>query len=81
MLRLHVESFIALRRNPSFVLPGSHFVRTKFSNVVGSARLNGMKKQFDTSLQSKLKENVNKFKQIRGVKLYRLAEKKFDSPM
>ena len=43
-LRLHVKRFIQARRDPSFVQPGSRFARTKFSHVIASARLGGIKK-------------------------------------
>ena len=44
ILWLHGKSFIPARRDPAFVLPGSRFARTKFSHVIASARLSGMKK-------------------------------------
>ena len=43
ILRLHVKCFILARRDPSIVLPGSRFAGTKFSHVIASARLSGMK--------------------------------------
>ena len=43
ILRLHVKRFILARRDPSFVQPGSCFAGTKFSHVIVSARLGGMK--------------------------------------
>ena len=44
ILRLHVKRFIPARRYPSFVQPGSRFAGTKFSHVIASARLGGIKK-------------------------------------
>ena len=44
ILRLHVKRFIPARRDPSFVQPGSRFAGTKFSHVIASARLDGVKK-------------------------------------
>ena len=44
ILRLHVKRFIPARRDPSFVQPGSRFAGTKFSHVIASARLGGIKK-------------------------------------
>ena len=43
ILRLHVKSFIPAGRDPSIVLPGSRFAGTKFSHVIPSAHLSGMK--------------------------------------
>ena len=43
-MRLHGKSLIPPRRDPAFVLPGSRFAGTKFSHVIASARLSGMKK-------------------------------------
>ena len=50
ILQLNVKSFILARRNPSFVLPESCFARTKFNNVMASARLTGMKQWFNSCL-------------------------------
>ena len=36
ILWLHVKSFIPARRDPSFELLGSHFIRSKFSHVIAS---------------------------------------------
>ena len=44
ILRLHVKRFIPARRDLSFVQPGSCFAGTKFSHVIVSARLGGIKK-------------------------------------
>ena len=44
ILRLHVKRFISARRDPSFVQPGSRFAGTKFSYVIASHRLGGIKK-------------------------------------
>ena len=44
VLRLHVKRFISARLDPSFVHPGSRFAGTKFSHVIASARLGGIKK-------------------------------------
>ena len=44
ILRLHVKRFIPARRDPSLVQPGSRFAGTKFSHVIASARLGGIKK-------------------------------------
>ena len=44
VLWLHVKRFILARRDPSFVQPGSRFVGTKFSHVISSFRLGGIKK-------------------------------------
>ena len=44
ILRLHVKRFIPARRDSSFVQPGSRFVETKFSHVIASTRLGGIKK-------------------------------------
>ena len=39
------------RRDPSFVLPGSHFAGMTLSHVIASDRLNGMKKLINISVQ------------------------------
>ena len=44
ILRLQVKRFIPVRRDPSFVQPGSRFAEMKFSHVIASARLDGIKK-------------------------------------
>ena len=44
ILRLHVKPFIPARRDPSFVQSGSRFAGTKFSHVIASTRLGGIKK-------------------------------------
>ena len=44
IFRLHVKRFIPARRDPSFVQPGSRFAGTKFSHVIASTRLGGIKK-------------------------------------
>ena len=44
VFQLHVKGFTLARRDPSFVQPGSRFAETKFSHVIASARLSGMKK-------------------------------------
>ena len=49
-LRLHVKSFIPTWWDPSFVLSESCFAGTKFSHVIVSARLRGMKKLINTSV-------------------------------
>ena len=43
ILRLHVKRFIPARRDPPFVQPGSRFAGTKFSHVITSVRLGGIK--------------------------------------
>ena len=43
ILRLHVKSFITARRDPTFVLSGFGFAETKFSDVIASPYLSGMK--------------------------------------
>ena len=56
ILRLHyMKSFIAVSRDLSFVLPGPHFVKTKFFHVIDSAHLSWMKKSINTCLQWKIK--------------------------
>ena len=52
ILRLPVDSFIPARRDPLFVLPGSRFAETKFSHVIASARLSGMKKLINTHIST-----------------------------
>ena len=44
ILRLHVKSFIPARWSLSFALTGSWFSGTKFSNVITSACISGMRK-------------------------------------
>ena len=44
ILRLDVKCFIPTRRDPSYVQPGPRFPGTKFSNVIASTRLGGIKK-------------------------------------
>ena len=44
ILRLHVKRFILARRDPSFVQPGYRFAGRKFSHIIASARLGGIKK-------------------------------------
>ena len=44
IMQWYVKRFIPGRRDPSFVQPGSRFVRTKFSHVIVSARLSEIKK-------------------------------------
>ena len=44
ILRLHVKRFIPARQDPSFVQPGSCFAGMKFSHVIPSAYLGGIKK-------------------------------------
>ena len=44
ILQLHVKRFIPAGRDPSFVQPGSRFSGTKFSHVIASAGLGGIKK-------------------------------------
>ena len=39
-----LKRFLPARRDPSFVQPGSRFAGTKFSHVIASARLGGIKK-------------------------------------
>ena len=46
LLQLHVKSFIPTRWNPSLVLRGG----SKFSHVITSVRLSGMKKLFNKSV-------------------------------
>ena len=48
-----VKTFIPARRDPSFILPGSRFVGTKFPHVIASARLSEMKKLINTSVWKK----------------------------
>ena len=55
------KSFILARQDSSFVLLRSCFSRTRSSHVIVLAHLNWMKKQFNTCLQKKLKESVNKY--------------------
>ena len=43
ILQLHVKSFIPTNRDPFFVVPGSSLAGTKFSHVIASAHLNGIK--------------------------------------
>ena len=50
ILRLHVQGFISARRDPSFVLLVSYFVRTKFSRLIISVHLSRMKKLINTSV-------------------------------
>ena len=50
ILWFHVKSFIPARWDPSFILPESRFAGTKFSHVITSARLSGMKKLISTSV-------------------------------
>ena len=52
-LRLHLKSFVPAKRDPSFLLPGSPFVGTKFSHVITSNYLSGMKKLINTSVDLK----------------------------
>ena len=51
ILRLHVKIFITLRRNFFFVLPGFRFAGTKFSHIIPSVRLSGMKKLINRSVR------------------------------
>ena len=44
ILQLHVKSIIPASWDPSVVLPGSRFARTKLSYVIASARRSGMTK-------------------------------------
>ena len=50
ILWLHVKSFIPARREPSFALPQSCFAGTKFSRVIASTCLSGIKKLMNTSV-------------------------------
>ena len=50
ILLLHVKSVIPAWRDPSFVLLWSRFAGTKFSDVIASARLRGMKKLINTAV-------------------------------
>ena len=56
ILWLHVKSFIPARREPSFVLPQSCFAGTKFSRVIASTCLSGIKKLMNTSVWKKIIE-------------------------
>ena len=47
ILRLHVKRFIPVRRDHSFVQPVSRFAGKKFSHVIASAHLGGIKKLID----------------------------------
>ena len=44
ILRLFLKSFIPVKWDTSLLLPESRFAGTKFSHVIASARLGGMKK-------------------------------------
>ena len=44
ILRLRVKRFITARWDPSFAQRGSRFAGTKFSHVIASIRLGGIKK-------------------------------------
>ena len=50
-----MKNFIPARRDPSFVLPGSHFAWTKFSHVIAPAHLSGTNKLINTSVEKILK--------------------------
>ena len=67
-----MKSFILVKLDPFFVLPGFRFAGAKFSHVIASARLSGMKHNIAHAYKRKLKENVNKFKQIPSEKLSHL---------
>ena len=49
-LLITCKKFHPARRVPSLVLVGSRFAETKFSHVIVSARLSGMKKLINTSV-------------------------------
>ena len=49
-LVITLKSFIAARRNPSIALLVYRFAGTKFSHVIASAHLSGMKKLINTSV-------------------------------
>ena len=51
ILRLHAKNLVSARRDPSFELPGFHFAGTKFSHIIASVCLSGMKKLINISLK------------------------------
>ena len=59
IFRLHVKSFIPTTRDPSFVLPESHFAGTKFSHVIASAHLSGMKNLISQSVLKNLQKYIS----------------------
>ena len=50
ILRLHANFFIQPRRDPSFVLLGSHFAETKFPHVIASVCLSRVEKLINISV-------------------------------
>ena len=62
VLRIQVKSFISARLDLFFVLPGSHFVGTKFSHVIASARLNGIKMLININLKISIEVLFNRSK-------------------
>ena len=75
------EKFHPGKTGSLFCTAGIPLARTKFSYVIPSACLSGMKNDLTHACKGKLKENLNKFKQIPGGKLSHRAEIKFDFPM
>ena len=72
-----MKSFILVRRDPPFVLPGSSFLMAKFYHVIVSGLPNVTRSNLTHPYRGKLKKNVKKLKQITGGKLFHLAGMNF----
>ena len=61
VLHLLLQSFIPERRDPSFVLPGSSFTRTKFSHVIAIENRNSNLRHACKGKFKKMQANLNKY--------------------
>ena len=78
ILQLRVKRFIPASRDPCFVLPGSRFAGTKFSHVIPSACLSGIKKLIKKHLWKYISIDRRYFYYAFTTHMTSICEKKFN---